>query len=119
LEAGKLLPSASQAYIKAVEESASSLLEVRRAQGFALSSLMETRAIIGQGPAVSSPTTFTPNFTPSYSPSGATQQNNDALIAEVKLLRERVDLLVTSAQTTAEVLDKASRGNQPLAVEVQ
>ena len=119
LEAGKLLPSASQAYLKAVEESAASLLEVRRAQGFALSSLMETRAIIGQGPAVSSPTTFTPNFTPSYSPSGATQQNNDALIAEVKLLRERVDLLVTSAQTTAEVLDKASRGNQPLAVEVQ
>ena len=119
LEAGKLLPSASQAYIRAVEESAASLLEVKRAQGFALSSLAETRSIIGQGPASNSPASFSPNFTPSYSPSGAVQQNSDALIAEVKLLRAKVELMVTSSQTTADVLDKASRGNQPLAVEVQ
>lgn len=121
LEAGKLLPGASQAYIKAVEESASSLLDIRRAQGFALSSLLETRSIIGQGPAVSSPTSFTPNFTPSYSTGGAAQ-NNDALITEVKLLRAEVAALKPYAQTTAEVLDKAAKagdGSGAFGVEVQ
>jgi len=120
-EAGKLLPSASQAYIKAVEETAGSLLDVKRAQGFALSSLMETRSIIGQGPAVSAPTSFTPNFTPSYSTGGAVQ-NNDALIAEVKLLRAEVAALKPYAKTTAEVLEKAAgagNGGGALAVEVQ
>ena len=119
VEAAKLLPSASQAYLQAVEESATSLLDIKRAQGFAFSSLAETKSIIGtSGPQIQ------PQQQQVFVDRQQPGSSFGSLITEVKLLREDVASLMepmraTEANTksTASALEDANSGRRPLITE--
>jgi hypothetical protein len=115
-EAGKLLASASQQYLEIVKENSGSLLEFQRASGFILSSLQDTRALIGQGPSTSA-TPLAAYSGPTYTPPVFTPPSNDALISEVRLLREQVKRLEDNTKKTADALEDAQSGNAPLQVE--
>ena len=124
MSAAKLLTGASQTLIDAVGRTAGSSLEIARAKGFAISSLAETNALLGQGPAVSPPTALPAGFAGlTYQPGPSPPStSNAALIDEVKALRAQVALLVASSQASTEVLERAAKagnGGGALAVEVQ
>jgi hypothetical protein len=124
IEAAKLLPGASQSYLRLAEENAGSLLELRRAQGSVLSSLMQTQQSLGltSSTSYSTPSVLVPSIS---APSGAGGATLDAVVAELRELRAKVaamggalDDVATNTKVAATALDDAISQKKSFLVEV-
>lgn len=114
LDAFNQLPGASQSYLSLAKNSAATLQDYRRAQGFILGSLTETNAMLGIGQQDSP---ITSSSVSNSFQSGSSQQSSTQLIQEIQFMRSEIERLrndmntgmTTSNQNTKKTADILNR----------
>jgi hypothetical protein len=125
-DAIKLLPSLSQNLLELAASNASTLVELRRIQAGTAESLTTTGRALGGIPSFDVGTDFVPRDMLAYVHKGekitpASQNNDNALVSEIRALRQEVAAMRGDAKQTAmntkettDILTGATRGGLPL-----
>ncbi len=122
-DAAKLLPSLSQNLLELAASNVSTLVELRRIQAGTAASLTATGQALGGIPSFDVGTDFVPRDMLAYVHKGekivpASQNNDSAVVVEVRALRQEVASLLRQAvdntKDTTDILQGATRGGLPL-----